>query len=86
MSSSAKSDVSALHPDTRTFRGQSAHSRIERNLFRNSNDVWMVAFAMATPLAVAYDVARGDNRSMAHGSAAIYLNLTREPRTFLCRS
>ena len=66
MSSSAKNDVSALHPDTRTFRGQSAHCRIERNLSRSSNDVWMVVIRMATPLAVGYDVARGDNRSMAH--------------------
>ena len=40
---------------------------------------------MATPW-LSLDVARGGNRSMAHGSAAIYLNLTRELRTFLCRS
>ena len=41
---------------------------------------------MATPLAVGFDVARGGNRSMAPSSAAIHLNLTRERRTFLCRS
>ena len=33
-----------------------------------------------------FDVARRGNRSMAPSSAAIYLNLTRERRTFLCRS
>ena len=36
--------------------------------------------------AVGFDVARGGNRSMAPSFAAIHLNLTRERRTFLCRS
>src|SRR6476646_12043349 len=84
MSSSAKNDVSAPRHDTRTFRGQSAHCRIERNLPRNSNDVWMVPFAWLL-LCCRFDVARGGNRSMAPSSAAIHLNLTREIGIFLDR-
>ena len=77
----AKSDVSAPHPDTRTFRGQSAHCRIERNLSRSSNDVWMVASASLLPCC-RFDVARGGNRSMAHSSAAIHLNLNLRAQNF----
>jgi hypothetical protein len=36
--------------------------------------------------AVDCDIARGGNRSMAHGSATTHLNLTQELRTFLCSS
>jgi hypothetical protein len=41
--------VSADYPDFRTAPEQSAHRRIERNLPRNSNDVWMIAFAWLLP-------------------------------------
>jgi len=49
ISSSTKNDVSAAHPDIRTFRGQSAHPRTECNLFRSSNDVCVLSFVWQLP-------------------------------------
>ena len=85
ISNTAKHDGLAVHSDTRSIRGRLVHCRNERSSSRNSNDVWMVPFAWLLPCCP-FDVARGGNRSMAHSSAAIHLNLTRELRTFLCRS